>query len=148
MFHGSASFKLIRVGPIRKKARRAHHGETGSRRTSDRSLRPELWIECHGGSDLHQEPNGPEFPVTAEDFQDLLRLQLIDLEAAILSRIRSPVTSRSNWAKDSRTLSVRRPHRCRRVELLRDSNERDTARVEHFDHLCEVAQRAVNRSTM
>ena len=31
------------------------------------------------------------------------------LEAAILSRIRSPVTSRSNWAKDSRTLSVRRP---------------------------------------
>src|SRR6267378_317859 len=31
------------------------------------------------------------------------------LEAAILSRIRSPVTSRSNWAKDSRTLRVRRP---------------------------------------
>ena len=30
-------------------------------------------------------------------------------EAAILSRIRSPVTSRSNWAKDSRTLSVNRP---------------------------------------
>src|SRR5882724_13719887 len=31
------------------------------------------------------------------------------LEAAILSRIRSPVTSRSNWAKDSRTLRVKRP---------------------------------------
>src|SRR3984893_14305439 len=31
------------------------------------------------------------------------------LEAAILSRIRSPVTSRSNWAKDSSTLSVSRP---------------------------------------
>src|SRR6202795_2566403 len=31
------------------------------------------------------------------------------LEAAILSRIRSPVTSRSNCAKDSSTLSVRRP---------------------------------------
>ena len=30
-------------------------------------------------------------------------------EAAILSRIRSPVTSRSNWAKDSSTLSVSRP---------------------------------------
>jgi hypothetical protein len=30
-------------------------------------------------------------------------------EAAILSRIRSPVTSRSNWAKDNRTLRVRRP---------------------------------------
>ena len=31
------------------------------------------------------------------------------LEAAILSRMRSPVTSRSNWAKDSSTLSVSRP---------------------------------------
>jgi hypothetical protein len=32
------------------------------------------------------------------------------LEAAILSRTRSPpISSRSNWAKDSRTLSVSRP---------------------------------------
>ena len=31
------------------------------------------------------------------------------LEAAILSRIRSPVTSRSNCANESRTFSVRRP---------------------------------------
>ena len=30
-------------------------------------------------------------------------------DAAILSRIRSPVTSRSNWAKESSTLSVRQP---------------------------------------
>src|SRR5271163_84756 len=30
-------------------------------------------------------------------------------EAAILSRIRSPVTSRSNWAKDRRTFRVNRP---------------------------------------
>jgi hypothetical protein len=30
-------------------------------------------------------------------------------EAAILSRMRSPVTSRSNWAKDNSTLSVMRP---------------------------------------
>src|SRR5467141_4007861 len=30
-------------------------------------------------------------------------------EAAILSRIRSPVTSRSNWAKDNSTLRVSRP---------------------------------------
>src|ERR1035438_9846612 len=30
-------------------------------------------------------------------------------EAAILSRIRSPVTSRSNWANDRRILSVRSP---------------------------------------
>jgi hypothetical protein len=31
------------------------------------------------------------------------------LEAAILSRMRSPVTSRSNWAKESRTLRLSRP---------------------------------------
>ncbi len=31
------------------------------------------------------------------------------LEAAILSRIRSEVTSRSNWAKDKSTLRVSRP---------------------------------------
>jgi hypothetical protein len=30
-------------------------------------------------------------------------------DAAILSRISSPVTSRSNWAKDNRTFSVSRP---------------------------------------
>ena len=30
-------------------------------------------------------------------------------DAAILSRMRSEVTSRSNWAKDSSTLSVSRP---------------------------------------
>ena len=30
-------------------------------------------------------------------------------EAAILSRMRSAVTSRSNWAKESSTLSVSRP---------------------------------------
>ena len=30
-------------------------------------------------------------------------------EAAILSRMRSPVTSRSNWAKESSTLRVSRP---------------------------------------
>ena len=29
--------------------------------------------------------------------------------AAILSRMRSPMTSRSNWAKDSRMFSVSRP---------------------------------------
>jgi hypothetical protein len=34
---------------------------------------------------------------------------LFFLDAATLSRIRSPVTSRSNWAKDKRTFSVSRP---------------------------------------
>ena len=31
------------------------------------------------------------------------------LDAAILSRTRSPITSRSNWAKDNNTFKVRRP---------------------------------------
>jgi hypothetical protein len=31
------------------------------------------------------------------------------LDAAILSRTRSPITSRSNWAKESGTLRVSRP---------------------------------------
>ena len=31
------------------------------------------------------------------------------LDAAILSRTRSPITSRSNWAKDKSTFSVSRP---------------------------------------
>src|ERR1700730_4638843 len=31
-----------------------------------------------------------------------------ELRTAILSRIRSPITSRSNWANESRTFSVRR----------------------------------------
>src|SRR6516164_4211700 len=38
------------------------------------------------------------------------------LEAAILPRMRSPVTSRSNWANDNSTLRVSRPrHRSRRT---------------------------------
>src|SRR5215211_1170890 len=48
------------------------------------------------------------------------------LEAAILSRTRSPISSRSNWAKDKSTLSVSRPM----LELVfhragRNSKERD-----------------------
>jgi hypothetical protein len=46
------------------------------------------------------------------------------LEAAILSRIRSPVTSRSNWAKDKRTLSVSRPIELVVFELLGDRENR------------------------
>jgi hypothetical protein len=50
------------------------------------------------------------------DHHDLLvhgriaeRDRTADLEAAILSRTRSPISSRSNWANDSSTLSVSRP---------------------------------------
>jgi hypothetical protein len=60
---------------------------------------------------------------------------------AILSRIRSSVTSRSNWAKDSKTLSVGASYRSRCVERLGDSDERDSMRVKHFDHLGEVGER-------
>src|ERR1700758_2889988 len=62
-------------------------------------------------------------------------------EAAILSRMRSPVTSRSNWAKDNSTLSVT-PHRARRVELLRHRNERHTLCVEELDQPGKIGERA------
>src|SRR5215831_15765760 len=43
-------------------------------------------------------------------------------EAAILSRMRSPMTSRSNWAKDNRTLRVKRPTWRRMHFLVRSDN--------------------------
>src|SRR5271168_1377031 len=60
-------------------------------------------------------------------------------EAAILSRIRSPVTSRSNWAKDNRTFSVNRPML---VERLGHRDEGDLMRIEEFDQLGEVGEQA------
>jgi hypothetical protein len=78
-----------------------------------------------------QSAHGAKLQIPGEDGADRLRLHghdfelLIDaaiasgtgpptqrplrLEAAILSRTRSPITSRSNWAKESSTLSVSRP---------------------------------------
>src|SRR5262245_41946787 len=47
------------------------------------------------------------------------------LEAAILSRTRSPMTSRSNWAKDSNTLSVSR-HRDRMSAVTPFANQTRT----------------------
>src|SRR5258705_712338 len=63
------------------------------------------------------------------------------LEAAILARMRSPVTSRSNWAKESRTLSVSRPID---VVVLNCwvTDEGDAASVEYLNHLGEVGERA------
>jgi hypothetical protein len=64
-------------------------------------------------------------------------------EAAILSRMRSPVTSRSNWAKDKRTFRVNQSsHTGRRVERLGDRNEGLLMRVEEFNQLGEVGERA------
>src|SRR6516164_744981 len=63
-------------------------------------------------------------------------------EAAILSRMRSPMTSRSNCAKDSSTFKVKRPHRGCRVELLRHRNKRCASRIENLDDLGEIGERA------
>ena len=63
-------------------------------------------------------------------------------EAAILSRIRSPVTSRSNWAKDNRTLRGQSSHAGRCVERLGDRDERHLMGVEQLDQLGEVGERA------
>src|SRR2546421_4699050 len=57
-------------------------------------------------------------------------------EAAILSRIRSPMTSRSNCAKDNRTFRVKRP-----IEL-RDRNERCAPGIEDLDDLGKIGERS------
>ena len=64
------------------------------------------------------------------------------LEAAILSRTRSPISSRSNWAKDNSTLSVSRPM----LELVlkdcvTDTNE-TAVLLEQLDQLGKIRQRA------
>src|SRR5260370_25777018 len=61
-------------------------------------------------------------------------------EAAILSRMRSPVSSRSNWAKDRSTLRVSRPIELVVFELLRDRDERDLVGVEGLDQAGKVSQ--------
>ena len=62
--------------------------------------------------------------------------------AATLSRMRSAVTSRSNWANDSRMFSVSRPID---VVVLNDcvtETKVTLVAVEHLDQLGEVGQRA------
>jgi hypothetical protein len=63
------------------------------------------------------------------------------LEAAILSRMDSPVTPRSNWAKESSTLSVGRPIE---VVVLNCwvTAMNDTRAHRTSPHLGEVGQRA------
>src|SRR3984957_4686763 len=62
-------------------------------------------------------------------------------EAAILSRIRSPVTSRSNWAKE-KDVQGQSSHAGRGVERLGDRDERHLMGVEELDQLGEVGERA------
>src|SRR5438045_7767066 len=95
------------------------------------STRPRLAFNAVSVELLLQQPDRAEFGITAEDRPHDLRLAVDDeefafstrypsggtppihipfrFEAAILSRMRSPMTSRSNWANDKSTLSVRRP---------------------------------------
>ena len=62
------------------------------------------------------------------------------LLAAILSRMRSPVTSRSNWAKRQQDVQHQPAHRGRGVELLGDRDEGHPVALEHLDHLGEVGE--------
>src|SRR5271156_2797749 len=63
-------------------------------------------------------------------------------EAAILSRIRSPVTSRSNWAKERRTFRVSRSHGGGGIELLGDRHKADALFIECLNDLGKVSQRS------
>src|SRR5437879_4018685 len=63
-------------------------------------------------------------------------------EAAILSRMRSPMTSRSNCAKDKQNIQGQAPHRGRCVELLRYGNEGRSPRIEDLDDLGKIGERA------
>ena len=61
---------------------------------------------------------------------------------ANLSRMRSPITSRSNWAKREQDVQRQPPHRGGGVERLGDRDEGHAVAVEHLDQLGEVRQRA------
>src|SRR6516164_280712 len=97
-----------------------------------RGARPRLTFASLGFELFLQQPHRAEFGIAAKDPAHEFRLAVDDeelcgpgprhpsggtppihipffFEAAILSRMRSPMTSRSNCAKDNSTLRVRRP---------------------------------------
>ena len=63
-------------------------------------------------------------------------------EAAILSRMRSPVTSRSNWAKDSRMFRVSRPMELVVLNCWVTETKETPSLIEDFHDLGEVGERA------
>src|SRR5829696_6641495 len=63
-------------------------------------------------------------------------------EAAILSRMRSEVTSRSNWAKDRSTFRVSRPMLEVVLNACVTRHERDLTGIEQLDQLGKVGKRA------
>lgn len=123
---------------------------TGSQLTSDAcllkvlaELRDASEFQVHsidllnllGLTRIHDSLAVPKIVADREDASHPLPLRL---EAATLSRILSPVTSRSNWAKERRTLRGQPTHRRRSVELLRHGDEADTLLVELIYDLGEV----------
>ena len=60
--------------------------------------------------------------------------------ADILSRVRSEMISRSNWANDRRMFSVRRPMDVVVLKLLRDRDEAHAILVKHFYNPRKVRQ--------
>ena len=64
------------------------------------------------------------------------------LEAAILSRMRSPVTSRIELSEGEQHIERQPPHRAGGIELLGRRHERHAVGVEDLDHLGEVGERA------
>ena len=108
---------------------RARPARSTERRLAEPSVRALLTMPAASSSSL--SARRLQLRIAPEDVPDRLGLGLVDdelavrdvvaerrvppihmpfcLEAAILSRMRSPVTSRSNWAKESSMLSVSRP---------------------------------------
>jgi len=64
------------------------------------------------------------------------------MDAAILSWMRSPVTSRSNWANDQQHIQRQSSHRGGGVELRGDRHERGPLSIERLDDAGEVRQGA------
>ena len=58
-----------------------------------------------------------------------------------MSRIRSPVTSRSNWANRQQHVQRQPAHARGCIERLGDADEADPVAVEQFDHAGKIGQR-------
>src|SRR5438128_10822465 len=80
----------------------------------------------------HSYPSGGKPPIHMPFF----------FEAAILSRIRSPVTSRFELSKGQQHIEGQPPHRARGVELLGHRHERGALGVEDLDQLGKIGERA------
>src|SRR2546430_14288638 len=63
-------------------------------------------------------------------------------EAAILSRMRSPMTSRSNCAKDNKTLRVKRPIEVVVLNCCVTETKQGTPGIEDLDDLGKIGERA------